>query len=31
MRIKIDHKKYDLMTGPGDIYAKEIAGAGNSF
>ena len=31
MRIKIDRKKNDLMTGPGDIYAKEIAGAGNSF
>ena len=31
MRIKIDQKKNDLMTGPGDIYAKEIAAAGNSF
>ena len=31
MRIKIDHKNNDLMTGPGDIYATEIAGAGNAF
>ena len=31
MRITIDIISNELMTGPGDIYAKEIAGAGNSF
>ena len=31
MRIKIDQVSNDLMTGPGDLYAKEISGAGNAF
>ena len=31
MRINLDQADGSLMTGPGDLYAKEIAGAGNSF
>ncbi len=31
MRIEIDQISDELMTGPGDLYAKEIAGAGNAF
>ena len=31
MRIEIDQTSDELMTGPGDLYAKEIAGAGNAF
>ena len=31
MRITIDKISDDLMTGPGDLYAKEIARAGNAF
>ena len=31
MRIEIDQTSNELMTGPGDLYAKEIAGAGNAF
>lgn len=31
MRIEIDQTSDELMTSPGDLYAKEIAGAGNAF
>ena len=31
MRIEIDQTSDELMTGPGDLYAKEISGAGNAF
>jgi alkylhydroperoxidase family enzyme len=31
MRINLDQADSSLMTGPGDLYAKEIAGAGNAF
>ena len=31
MRINLDQTEASLMTGPGDLYAKEIAGAGNAF
>ena len=31
MRIEIDQKSDELMAGPGDLYAKEIAGAGKAF
>ena len=31
MRITLEQTDGSLMTGPGDLYAKEIAGAGNAF
>jgi len=31
MRINLDQPAGSSMTGPGDVYAKEIAGAGNAF
>ena len=31
MRLRLDQTDGSLMTGPGDLYAKEISGAGNAF
>ena len=31
MRLRLDQTDGPLMTGPGDLYAKEISGAGNAF
>ena len=31
MRINLSKADGGTMTGPGDVYAKEISGAGNAF
>ena len=31
MRINLNQDSDSVMTGPGEIYAKEISGAGNAF
>ena len=31
MRINLNQDSDNVMTGPGEIYAKEISGAGNAF
>ena len=31
MRVAFDKISDELITGPGDLYAKEISGAGNAF